>query len=303
MQTIKRICTITFLIVTCVSLFFYFTDTRLEGEIMWQLSRSGRGGYFLYRHIYENRVHDIEQDISDHVSFDDYTIKGNWIKDTTLSNLRSAFWFSNENSTDIVNLHHDPFPMPNNGKDWLISHYTDYYPITADITKVNNYVLKFKGNGFTVVSDSMDNHWIYIVSKNVMPTKYAVEFDYYSETAICEQLQFDIYASSLADRFRVISAYGKHVFFDAVQKGYFLKRFYEKESLMEKNTTHHIRLEVDENHIVYYVNRKKELCVSIDNYPIKQGHLIILFWNNIDRKPININVSNFSLYTTASTRK
>lgn len=296
MKTIKRICVAALLGVVIVGSLFYFTDTRLDGEVMRQLSQYGFG-YRVYKRIYNHRVYNIEQAITENVSFDDYTIKADWVKDTTLSNIQSIFYFSNENCSDIVNLHQAPYPIPNNGKDWLMSHYTDQYPLTADRTKANNYVLEFVENGFNVVSDSLDNHWIYIISKNIMPSKYAVEFDYFSKTAICEQLQFDIYASSLADRFRVISAYGERLFFDAVQKGYFLKRFYEKDCLMAINTTNHIRLEVDENHIVYYVNNKKELCVSIDDYPIKPGHLIILFWNNVDKEPIDISVRNFLVYT------
>ena len=184
-----------------------------------------------------------------------------------------------------------------NGKDWFLSHYTDEYPLTADKTRKNNYSITFENNGFHVVSDSLDDHWIYIVSKKKMPKKYAVEFDYFRKTAICEQLQFDIFASSLADRFRVISEYGELVFFDAVQKGYFLKRFYEKECPMPIGLTNHIRLEVNEEHIMYYVNHKKELCVTIKDYPIKQAHMIILFWNRTDKKPIDITISNFAIYT------
>lgn len=292
----KSICgTLLIAIVICSS-FFYFTDTKLEGELVWQLIQTSRG-FNIYQRIYNNRVAIIEEEISKNFSFEDCSINSKWVKDANLSNIQKSFSFSNEKCSDIVNLHHDTFPIMENGKDWFLSHYTDEYPLTADKTRKNNYSITFENNGFHVVSDSLDDHWIYIVSKKKMPKKYAVEFDYFSKTAICEQLQFDIFASSLADRFRVISEYGELVFFDAVQKGYFLKRFYEKECPMPIGLTNHIRLEVNEEHIVYYVNHKKELCVTIKDYPIKQAHMIILFWNRIDKKPIDITISNFAIYT------
>lgn len=130
-----------------------------------------------------------------------------------------------------------------------------------------------------------------------MPKKYAVEFDYYSKTAIREQLQFDLFTSSLADRFRIISEYGELLFFDAVQRGYFLKRFYEKECKMPIGTPNHIRLEIEGNRVVYFVNNKKELSVTINQELVKSGHLIVLFWNNEDKKPIDITISNFAIYT------
>ena len=279
-----------------ISSFFYFTDTQLEGEMLWQLSQSSIG-YRVYHRIYNHRLNESNKTIENNVSFNECSINAKWVKNESLSNLKSSFSFSNEKCPDIVNLHHDTYPLSDNGKDWFISHYIDEYPLTADKTKKNNYALTFEDNGFRVVTDSLDDHWIYIVSNMIMPKKYAVEFDYYSKTAIREQLQFDLFTSSLADRFRIISEYGEILFFDAVQRGYFLKRFYEKECKMPIGTTNHIRLEIDGNRVVYFVNNKKELSVTINQLLVKPGHLIVLFWNNEDKKPIDISISNFAIYT------
>ena len=276
--------------------FFYFTDTRLEGEIMWQLSKK-HYGYKIYRSFYGNRVKEIEEAITENFSFDDYTIEAEWEKDTILSDIPSQFFFNNETCSDIVNLHHDRYPIPSHGKDWFMAHYTDSYPLIEECSPSNNYELTCSSDSFQVLSDSLDNHWIYIVSKDVMPKKYAVEFDYESRTAIKEQLQFCVYTSSLADRFRIISDYGETVFFNAVQKGYFLKKFNEKECKIPVNETTNIRLEVDRKHIVFFVNGEKKMCVSVNDYPNKPGHLIILFWNDKDKVPIDITVSNFAIYT------
>ena len=46
-----------------------------------------------------------------------------------------------------------------------------------------------------------------------------------------------------------------------------------------------------------YVNNKKELSVTINQLLVKPGHLIVLFWNNEDKKPIDISISNFAIYT------
>lgn len=282
--------------VFAISFFFYFTDTQLEGEMLWQLSQSSIG-YRIYHRIYNHRWNEFNEKIGNNISFEERSINAKWIKDENLSNIKTSFSFSNEKCSDITNLHHDAYPIQDNGKDWFLSHYIDKYPLTADRTKKNNYSLTFEDNGFRVVSDSLDDHWIYIVSNKIMPKKYAVEFDYHSKTAICEQLQFDLFTSSLADRFRIISEYGELLLFDAVQRGYFLKRFYKKRCKMPIDTTNHIRLEVDGNTVVYFVNNKKELSVTINQELVKPGHLIVLFWNNKDKKPIDVSISNFAIYT------
>ena len=61
--------------------------------------------------------------------------------------------------------------------------------------------------------------------------------------------------------------------------------------------TNHIRLEVDKNHIVFYLNYKKELCVTINEALVTPGRFIMLFWNFLEEKPIDVSISNFVIYT------
>lgn len=270
--------------------------SRLIGELMW-LPRKNKHGFRIYKLYYNYKLEKLEKLYSESLSFCDQKAITDWVRNDSLSKIDTLFNFNNETSSDIQNLHHDLYPISNNGKNWFMSHFTSIYPLTNTKNTDNNYSLEICNDGFHIETDSADNHWIYIVSNKTMPSKYALEFDYNSKTSICEQLQFDIHSTSLANRFRIISEYGKLLFFDAVKDGFFLKRFYEKKSLLPTNTLNHIRLEVFENHILYYVNNNIELSVTINKLEIKPGKLIILFWNREDKAPIDIKISNFSVYT------
>ena len=267
------------------------------GEYLWQL-KSTKEGYDVYMKVfYEKRVHAIEQYIEENVSFKDYNIQADWTRNEELSDLQSAFWFTNEKSPDVVGLYPDIFPSPDRSKQWFMGHYTGEYPLTVDVPVENNSKLTFENNGFSVLTEPTINHWVYVASKKDMPEKYAVEFDYEGRTPIQEQIQFDIFATSLANRFRVISAFGEKLFFDVVRDSYFLKRFYEKDCQMPIGETNHIRLEVDRNHIVFYLNYKKELCVTINEALVTPGRFIMLFWNFFEEKSIDVSISNFVIYT------
>jgi len=120
--------------VFAISFFFYFTDTQLEGEMLWQLSQSSIG-YRIYHRIYNHRWNEINEKIGNNISFEERSINAKWIKDENLSNIKTSFSFSNEKCSDITNLHFDAYPIQDNGKDWFLSHYIDKYPLTADRTK------------------------------------------------------------------------------------------------------------------------------------------------------------------------
>ena len=212
-----------------------------------------------------------------------------WIRNDFFSDLRN-YSFCDENNSDVVNLE-------NQNYSWHLSHFTNYYPISSDEGKNKSYEVEFFEHGFHIVSNGNPNCWVYIKSNFLLPSKFALEFEYKATSRFKEQIQIDFFAQSLSNRFRIISDYGETIFLDKVYKGFFLKRRIEKISrikFIEKNL---IRVDVIDNHVTYYQNGDLILSFKVHKGSFEMGRLFLLFWNYTDAKKIDIQITNFSVYT------
>ena len=77
-------------------------------------------------------------------------------------------------------------------------------------------------NSLEIQTESQLDTWVYMPAKAKQPSRFAIDFDFLTNTSIKETLQIDFLMKSLADRFRFMIKDNKVLKFDIWANGYSL---------------------------------------------------------------------------------
>ncbi len=198
-----------------------------------------------------------------------------------------------ENSQDVQDLR-----MSNT--DWVLSHYLNEYFIDSKPQLSLSYQLQALKEGFRVEASNDREHWIYWISKKLLPDTYKIEFDYIPRTVFNEQLQIVFAAKSLADRHRFILEFNSQVYYQIIRNGFFLPRLSFVPYQAPLHQTLHVRFEKVKNVFSLFFNDKLIMCKKDTTYNALTDRSMLLFWNgkggNGLFQKIDFEINNFNLF-------
>lgn len=278
-----------------VSACVYFRGAWHE-DVLWHMSNYKATCNYVQKYMMLQSK-ELREELLAQISFGCPPQEIDWVFNPRLSSLPDEYLFKDEHSPDIQHLE-TQYPTTNAGKDWFMAHFSVSYPLLTDKAPAPPYTLSFSGSdGVDVTTDSVPNHWVYIVSKEAFPSHYAVEFDFWSGTRIKEQLQLCFHADSLAERRRFILEYGEKVFFQIVSQAFFMEPLKSTPAVNRPGEWVHIRMEVTGNQAFYYMDDHLQISVDLHELPRQGNRFMIIFWNADERKPIETRIRRFKVYT------
>ena len=212
-------------------------------DVIWHMSNNSATCDYVQKHLMRESKK-LREELLARISFGCPPQEVDWVFNPRLSSLPDEYLFKDEHSPDIEHLK-TQYPTQDDGRDWFMAHFSAPYPLQADEAPAPMYTLSFSGSdGVDITTDSIPDHWVYIVSKETFPSHYAVEFDFRSATRIKEQLQLCFHADSLAERRRFIWEYGENVFFQIVSHAFFMEPMKSTPAVNRPGEWVHIRMEV-----------------------------------------------------------
>lgn len=212
----------------------------------------------------------------------------NWVHVPEMSDLRSFYTFHDQNCPDVASIATPAF--------WF-SHFRGKYPLHLESDDLLAYQCREEEGGLRFRSDPVPGTWIYLVSRNLLPTSYAIEFDYTPHSVFKEQLQFDWAASSLAERHRFILTYNEYVRYQRLVHGFMLNDVDRAPCSLKLGEPSRIRLEIVEQTFVLVVNGRTVACWQDRGYKPRPSRGFLLFWNGPDARPMDFRISDFRYQT------
>ena len=265
-------------------------------DVLWHMSNNSATCDYVQKHLMRESKK-LREELLARISFGCPPQEVDWVFNPRLSSLPDEYLFKDEHSPDIEHLK-TQYPTQDDGRDWFMAHFSAPYPLQADEAPAPMYTLSFSGSdGVDITTDSIPDHWVYIVSKETFPSHYAVEFDFRSATRIKEQLQLCFHADSLAERRRFIWEYGENVFFQIVSQAFFMEPMKSTPAFNRPGEWVHIRMEVVGNKAFYYMDGHLQISVDLHELPSQGNRFMIIFWNARERTPIETSIRRFQVYT------
>lgn len=207
-----------------------------------------------------------------------------WADVPKLSDIRAFYSFHDQNCPDVAAIRTPAL--------WQ-SHFRGKYPLHLESDATLAYRCADEGDGWRFSSDATPGTWIYLVSKQVLPTTYAIEFDYTPQGVFKEQLQLDWAASSLAERHRFILTYNEYVRYQRLVRGFMLNDVDRAPCSLELGEPSRIRLEIVEQTFALVVNGRTVACWQDRGYKPRPSRGFLLFWNGPDARPMDFRISDF----------
>ena len=149
--------------------------------------------------------------------------------------------------------------------------------------------------------------WVYLPSKRVYPTTYALEFDYTTHQAMAETLQLCFAFDSLADRMRFVLNDNRSLGFEIVKDGLFLAarnkdlwgRF-RRPCSIALNRPVKVRLEVMEDVFRLFFDGAPAMSVRLKDYVPHPARWAFIAWNGAEASvPMRIEIANPRVYVRA----
>jgi hypothetical protein len=194
-----------------------------------------------------------------------------------LGTLSDFYSFHDEKCPDVIG-------VDGSRREWRISHYFNNYPVHFHDDKGLSYDLKVDDGGMEFSAGDDAEHWLYLVSKEKLPTEYAIEFEYKPKTVFNEQLQFCFAADSLAERHRFVLNFNEKVYYQIVTHGFWSQHYIEVPCSLMINEWSCIRLEVVGNVFSFFVKGKLVLSVKDSMLNPKPARNFLIFWNGKTRE-------------------
>lgn len=210
-----------------------------------------------------------------------------WVQVSEVSGLRSFYTFHDQNCPDVAAIATPSF--------WC-SHFRGKYPLHLESDASLAYRCTEEDGGLRFRSDPVPGTWIYLVSRNLLPTSYAIEFDYTPHSVFKEQLQFDWAASSLAERHRFILTYNEYLRYQRLVRGFLLKDVERVPCSLKIGSPTRVRLEICERTFVFLLDGRPVTCWRDCGYDPRPSRGFLLFWNGPDARAIDFSVSRFRFY-------
>ena len=149
--------------------------------------------------------------------------------------------------------------------------------------------------------------WVYLPSKRVCPTTYALEFDYTTHQAMAETLQLCFAFDSLADRMRFVLNDNRSLGFEVVKDGLFLAarnkdlwgRFRRPCSIALARPVR-VRLEVMEDVFQLFFDGVPAMSVRLKDCTPHPARWAFIAWNGAEASvPMRIEIANPRVYVRA----
>ena len=211
-----------------------------------------------------------------------------WADVPGLSDLKSFYSFHDQNCPDVRSIATDEF--------WR-SHFCGRYRLHLESDEALAYRCSEEAGSWRFQSDATPGTWIYLVSRQLLPTSYAIEFDYTPYSVFKEQLQIDWAATSLAERHRFILTYNEYLRYQRLVRGFLLDDVARVPCSLKIGRPTRIRLEVCERTFAFALDGRTVACWQDRGYDPRPSRGFLLFWNGADVRPMDFRISGFRFQT------
>lgn len=245
----------------------------------------------LLRRIFDRRFAAAERKLSSQTLIDNVRAERpavSWTDVPELSDFKSFYSFHDQNCPDVAAIRTPAL--------WY-SHFRGKYPLHLESDAALAYRCAAEDGGWRFSSDAMPDTWIYLVSRQVLPTTYAIEFDYTPQDVFKEQLQLDWAATSLAERHRFILTYNEYVRYQRLVRGFLLNDVDRAPCSLKLGEPARIRLEVVEQTFALVIDGRTVACWQDRGYDPRPSRSFLLFWNGPDARPMDFRISGFRFQT------
>ena len=214
-----------------------------------------------------------------------------WVRDAERSGLRKFFTYHDRNCPAVRGI---------SSAEWNYSHFRGRYPHHAESDAALDYTVADAGpDALDVRSADTPGTWIFLASREELPSVYALEFDYLPRTVFKEQLQVDFGAGSLAQRHRFILTYNRFIRYQRIECGFCLEDAGNHPFTLPLGRASRIRLEVVERTFTLLIEGRVVACWRDDRYRPRPARAYLLFWNGPDRQVMDFTLSNLSVFVRA----
>lgn len=207
-----------------------------------------------------------------------------WTDVPALSDFGSFFTFHDQRCPDVVGM---------STQEWWCSHFRGRYRIHLESDKTLSYTCAEEDGSWHFQSDATPGTWIYLVSRQLLPTTYAIEFDYTPRTVFREQLQLDFAAYSLAERHRFIISNNERLRYHLTTRGFLLPDVSVMPCSLPLSVATRIRLEVCGRTFSLLFGRRVLSCWEDRGYDPRPARCFMVFWNGTEAREMDFSVSNF----------
>ena len=222
---------------------------------------------------------------------------GKWSDSTKwrfLCGFDDLFTFHDENCEDVVSYN-------NHLDNWKLAKCGYSYPLHKESDESFSYLITGSGGSMRFYADDDKERWINIVSKDLLPENYAMDFVLVPHTIFVEQCQIAFGMKSLAERHRFVIEFNKRAYYQRISDWDFLPELASVDIAFEQDQPLHIRFEMIENNYTLLLNSHVVLCVSDLEYKPIKSHAALIFWNGWpDRggcKPMDFEIKDFKIET------
>ena len=215
-----------------------------------------------------------------------------WTTVPELSDVRSFYSFHDQSCPDVADIPTERF--------WR-SHFFGRYQLHLDSHASLAYELSDVPGGVRFRSPATPDTWIYLVSRRVLPTAYAIEFDYRPDSVFKEQLQLDWAATSLAERHRFILAYNEYVRYQRVARGLLPDDVAHVPCSLPLGRASRVRLEIVARTFALSVDGRTVCCYRDAGHRPRPSRGFLLFWNGHDERAMDFQVTNFTFQVPRTT--
>jgi len=178
---------------------------------------------------------------------------------------------------------------------WWRSHFRGRYRLHLESHESLAYSCEEEAGALRFRSSSAPDTWIYLVSREELPSAYAVEFDYTPFVAFKEQLQFDFAATSLADRHRFILSYNEKIRYQRIERGFWLPDAGSVPFSLPLGVATRVRLEIVGNVFAFVADGRPVVCWQDCRYAPRRARNFLLFWNGPDERAMDFRISGFKV--------
>lgn len=207
-----------------------------------------------------------------------------WVDVPALSDVRRFYSFHDQNCPDVRTI-----PT----REWWCSHFRGRYRLHLEQDASLSYEVRDEDDGVRIVSPPVPQTWIYCISRTVLPTTYAVEFDYTPFSVFKEQLQLDFAATSLAERHRFILAYNERLRYQRIERGFLLPDIDVSPLTLPLGRPTRIRLEVVGQVFSLSADGRTAASWRDCRYSPGPARNFLLFWNGTDERAMDVRIGGF----------
>lgn len=227
-----------------------------------------------------------------------------FVEDTTMSGGVNSFYCLDQYSDDCRELlSREHYNLPRERGTWWLTHFTGEYLFAPECAPPALYKVEKTDSTLHIMTDDKPDNWIYLVSKKLQPTVYAIEFDFIPHTMMYETLQFDFCAMSLAQRFRFNLENNETFKFDIVDRGYFTYwanpqkwDVFKKKMSLKLHEPSHILIVVAGDRYAFYMDGECVMAVKVKEYTPQPSYWFFIFWNGrIKGNNMDIEINNFKV--------